>query len=120
MSAEKTLVHTIRRAKPLTSEEGTNILKRDQFRCQYCGLDGTANFENSLIMTVDFVIPRARKGKKDPRNLVTACRPCNLLKGRHTFKNFEEAKEYVLKQREELRKEWEARTAPLRSRSAPA
>jgi len=30
MSAEKPLVHTIRRAKPLTSEEGTNILKRDQ------------------------------------------------------------------------------------------
>jgi hypothetical protein len=43
-----------------------------------------------------------------------------LLKGRHTFNNFEEAKEYVLKQREELRKEWDARTAPLRSRSAPA
>jgi 5-methylcytosine-specific restriction endonuclease McrA len=103
----------------LTSEEGTNILKRDQFRCQYCGLDGMANFENSLIMTVDFVIPRARKGKKDPRNLVTACRPCNLLKGRHSFSNFAEAKEYVLKQREELRKEWEAKTAPLRSRSAP-
>ena len=69
--SRKTLVHTIRRAKPLTLEEGTNILKRDQFRCQYCGLDGMANFENSLIMTVDFVIPRARKGKKDPRNLVT-------------------------------------------------
>jgi len=41
------------------------------------------------------------------------------LKGRHSFSNFAEAKEYVLKQREELRKEWEAKTAPLRSRSAP-
>src|ERR1700680_1015528 len=120
MSAEKTLLHTIRRAKPLTSEEGTDILKRDQFRCQYCGLDGMANFENSLIMTVDFVIPRARKGKKDPRNLVAACRPCNLLKGRHVFSNFEEAKEYILKHREELRKEWEAKMARLRSRPATA
>ena len=51
----KDLVHRIRREKPLTSEEGMNILKRDLFRCQYCGLDGMASFENSLIMSVDFV-----------------------------------------------------------------
>ena len=120
MSAEKDLVHKIRRAKPLTTEEGTNILKRDQFRCQYCGLDGLANFENSLIMTVDFVIPRARKGKKDSRNLVAACRPCNTLKGERTYSSFEEAKAHVLKKREELRKEWEAKTAPLKSKGAPA
>ena len=120
MSAEKDLVHKIRRAQPLTSEEGTNILRRDQFRCQYCGLDGMANFENFLIMTVDFIIPRARKGKKDDRNLVAACRPCNTLKGERTYSNFEEAKEHVLKKREELRKEWEAKTAPLQSKSAPA
>ena len=118
MSAAKDLVHRIRRAKPLTSEEGMNILKRDGFRCQYCGLDGSSSFENSLVMSVDFIIPRARKGKKDPRNLVAACRPCNLVKGRHSFSNFEEAKEYVLKRREELHKEWEARMAPLRSQPA--
>jgi 5-methylcytosine-specific restriction endonuclease McrA len=118
MSAAKDLVHRIRRAKPLTSEEGLNILKRDRFRCQYCGLDGMANFENSLVMSVDFVIPRAGKGKKDPRNLVAACRPCNLIKGRHSFNNLEEAKEYILKRREELRNEWVARMAPLRSQLA--
>jgi 5-methylcytosine-specific restriction endonuclease McrA len=118
MAAEKNLVHKIGRAKPLTSEEGTNILKRDQYRCQYCGLDGMANFENSLIMTVDFVIPRARKGKKDAKNLVAACRPCNVLKGERAYSSFEEAKEHVLKRREELRNEWETKTAPLRSKSA--
>ena len=120
MSAEKDLVHRIRRDKPLTLEEGMKVLTRDRFRCQYCGLDGMASFEDSLIMSVDFVIPRARKGKKDPRNLVAACRPCNLLKGRHVFSNFEEAKEYILKRREELRKEWEAKMASLRSRPATA
>jgi 5-methylcytosine-specific restriction endonuclease McrA len=118
MSSEKKLVHKIGRAKPLTSEEGADILKRDQYRCQYCGLDGLANFENSLIMTVDFVIPRARKGKKDAQNLVAACRPCNVLKGERAYSNFEEAKDYVLKKREEIRKEWEAKTVPLRSKSA--
>src|SRR5260370_6500702 len=71
-----------RLAKPLTYEEGHRILERDHYRCQYCGLDGMSNFENSLIMTVDFFHPRAHKGKKVANNLVTACRPCNTIKGR--------------------------------------
>src|SRR5437899_5706820 len=50
--------------KPVTLQEGLRILERDQFRCRYCGLDGMANFENALVMSVDFVVPRARKGKK--------------------------------------------------------
>ncbi|MGA2186754.1 MAG: HNH endonuclease [Bryobacteraceae bacterium] len=107
-----------RLAKPLTSEEGRRILERDHYRCQYCGLDSMSNFENSLIMTVDFVHPRARKGKKTPVNLVTACRPCNIIKGRRVFSSFEEAKAYVLQRREELRRDWEAKTARLRSQSA--
>lgn len=93
-------------AKPLTSEEGRRILERDQYRCQYCGLDGAANFENSLIMTVDFVHPRAHKGKNAAENLVTACRPCNVIKGRRVFATFDAAKAYVLEKREALRKEW--------------
>jgi len=58
------LLGLTRLAKPLTSAEGNRILERDRYRCQYCGLDGLASFENSLIMTVDFLHPRARKGKK--------------------------------------------------------
>lgn len=108
------LVHALRRAKPLGRDEGMKILTRDRFQCQYCGLDGTASFENALIMTVDFVIPRALKGRKDPRNLVTACRPCNLLKGRHNFHSFEEAKKYVLEKRAEQRGEWEKNMAQLK------
>jgi len=120
MSAAKDLTHTIRKAKPLTSEEGANILKRDRFQCQYCGLDGMASFENSLIMSVDFVIPRARKGKNDPRNLVAACRPCNVIKGRRVFNTMEEAKQYIQTRREQLRSEWEAGRATLRSKSRTA
>lgn len=95
--------------KPVTREEGLRILERDQYRCQYCGLDGLASFENALAMSVDFVIPRARKGKKDDRNLVACCHSCNTLKGRRVYRNIEEAKSYVLAQREKLRKAWEAR-----------
>src|SRR6478735_7222010 len=100
-------------AKPLTSKEGHHILERDQYRCQYCGLDGMANFENSLVMSVDFVLPRSEKGRKKPENLVASCRACNVIKGRRVFKNFEEAKAYVLERRAELRKEWEADMARL-------
>jgi len=107
-------------AKPLTMEEGHRILERDHYRCQYCGLDGMSSFENSLIMTVDFVHPRARKGKKDPANLVAACRPCNLIKGYRVYRDIDHAKAYVLQRREELRKEWEAKPAPKKGKSAPA
>jgi 5-methylcytosine-specific restriction endonuclease McrA len=107
-----------RLAKPLTSEEGRRILERDQYRCQYCGLDGMSSFENSLIMTVDFVHPRTRKGKKSPENLVTACRPCNLIKGRRLFASLAEAKAFVLMRRTQLRKDWEARTGANKAAAA--
>ncbi len=107
-------------ARPVTLEEGLRILERDQFRCQYCGLDGMANFENALVMSVDFVVPRAHKGKKDPRNLVACCRACNMIKGRRVYGSFEEAKTYVLARREELRKAWESKTARPLSKAAKA
>jgi len=107
--------------KPVTREEGLRILERDQHRCQYCGLDGAASFENALAMSVDFVVPRARKGKKDERNLVACCRSCNMIKGRRVYRSFDEAKSYVLAQREKLRKAWETRkTAPAAAVPASA
>ena len=109
-----------RLAKPLTGEEGLKILERDRYRCQYCGLDGLTSFENSLIMSVDFIQPRAHKGKKEPENLVTACRPCNRIKGSRVLTNFAEAKTYVLLRRAELRTEWDITMDQLRSRSAKA
>jgi hypothetical protein len=96
---------------PVTIEEGRKILERDDYVCRYCGLDGRASFENALVMRVDFVIPRAHKGKKNPANLVACCTPCNTIKGTRVYASFDEAKAYVLRQREELRKTWQAKTA---------
>ncbi|MGH9774468.1 MAG: HNH endonuclease [Candidatus Acidiferrales bacterium] len=104
----------------MTQEEGLQILERDGYSCQYCGLDGTASFENALAMSVDFVVPRARKGKKDPRNLVACCRSCNMIKGTRVYHSFEEAKAYVLKRREELRKTWEVRATQPHAKAAKA
>jgi 5-methylcytosine-specific restriction endonuclease McrA len=106
--------------RPVTKREGLEILKRDQYRCQYCGLDGSASFENALAMSVDFVIPRARKGKKNPSNLVACCRPCNMIKGTRTYRSFDDAKQYVLKRREELRRAWATRQRPTQSAKAEA
>ena len=101
-------------AKPVTRIQGLHILERDHYRCQYCGLDGRSSFENALLMGVDFVVPRARRGRKVPSNLVACCRPCNLIKGRRLFDNFEEAKAYVVTEREKLRQVWEEKTSRQR------
>src|ERR1700689_4048280 len=105
-------------SQPGSMEEGVKILERAKHRCQYCGLDGMASFDNALAMSVDFVVPRARKGKKDPKNLVACCRACNMIKGRTMYANFDEAKAYVLKSREELRKTWEAKAANSLAKAA--
>jgi 5-methylcytosine-specific restriction endonuclease McrA len=54
-----------------------NILRRDNYTCQYCGIR-----ENML--TVDHVIPKSRGGGTNWTNVVVACKPCNLKKGSRT------------------------------------
>ena len=105
---------------PVSQAEGLKILERDQFCCRYCGLDGRASFENALVMSVDFVVPRAHKGKKDPANLVACCRPCNMIKGTKVYKSFEDAKKYVLAQRESMRQAWEAKRSRPSAKAATA
>lgn len=54
-----------------------NILRRDNFCCQYCGA-------HSAPLTLDHVIPKSRGGQDTWENLVTACVPCNNRKGNRT------------------------------------
>ncbi len=54
-----------------------NILKRDNFTCQYCG-------KKKDVLTTDHVIPRSQGGKETWYNLVTACIRCNNKKGDRT------------------------------------
>jgi len=105
---------------PLTSKEAIKILERDDYRCRYCGLDGRESFENALMMTVDFVTPRARKGKKTPENLVACCKPCNAIKGTKVYSTIEEARAQVLATREKLRETWERKTARPKAKAMAA
>ncbi len=53
-----------------------NVFLRDRFSCQYCG--------DPDDLTFDHVVPRAHGGVTRWDNVVTACAPCNLLKGGRT------------------------------------
>jgi len=54
-----------------------NIIRRDNNRCQYCGIV-------EAQLTIDHVIPRVRGGKDTWENLVCACMRCNTKKGDRT------------------------------------
>jgi 5-methylcytosine-specific restriction endonuclease McrA len=54
-----------------------NILRRDSYKCSYCG-------RGDLPLTIDHVIPRAQGGSDSWENLVTACTFCNNKKGDRT------------------------------------
>lgn len=53
-----------------------NILTRDHYTCQYCGVGS-----GSADLTLDHVVPRSRGGNSSWENLVAACRRCNNRKG---------------------------------------
>jgi 5-methylcytosine-specific restriction endonuclease McrA len=53
-----------------------NVFLRDRFSCQYCG-----EWFPTHDLTFDHVLPRSRGGRTTWDNVVTACAPCNLMKG---------------------------------------
>ncbi len=99
----------------MSREDAMKVFERDHFKCQYCGLDGLSSFENWLIMTIDHVHPSARGGPRTLDNLLTACQPCNLLKGDRVFASQEAARQYVLARRKEWRHVYHRETAALKS-----
>src|SRR5262245_53471418 len=55
----------------------SEIFARDGYRCVYCGLVFPPD-----ELSVDHVQPRSRGGDRSGGNLVTACKACNVRKGR--------------------------------------
>ena len=54
------------------------ILKRDNFRCQYCGRKAP-----KVELEVDHILPRSKGGLTLPSNLITSCIDCNRGKGKN-------------------------------------
>lgn len=63
------------------------ILKRDGFKCHYCGRSAS---EDGVKLHIDHITPKSRGGKDDPENYITSCSECNIgkrdifLEERHT------------------------------------
>jgi hypothetical protein len=55
------------------------ILRRDNFRCQYCG--NTPQL--GAILVVDHIIPKSKGGTCKESNLTTSCNLCNMGKGKN-------------------------------------
>lgn len=61
---------------PISKKVRFEIFKRDGFQCQYCG-----KTPPEIVLEVDHIQPRKRKGKDNEENLITACFDCNRGKG---------------------------------------
>jgi 5-methylcytosine-specific restriction endonuclease McrA len=72
------LERMVRRPRPRVRLTKREILRRDDFTCQYCG-------RQIPYLTIDHVIPRRLGGVHAWNNLVAACPTCNHHKGGRTL-----------------------------------
>lgn len=59
------------------------VHKRDNFKCRYCGLDGTASFANWLSLSWDHLLPGGHTERDNLEYIVTACMFCNTADNRY-------------------------------------
>lgn len=78
LAKSETMVRHMQNGLPL--DHGNELLfRRDRNLCAYCG-----NVFERFRLTRDHVFPRARGGRDEWANVVTACRGCNMGKGCRT------------------------------------
>ncbi len=58
-----------------------NVLRRDDFACQYCGTQPHVS-----DLTIDHIIPRSKGGANTWGNVVAACKRCNNAKADQTLR----------------------------------
>ncbi len=78
----------IKRPRPRIRLTKREILRRDEYTCQYCG-------RQAPYLTIDHVLPRRLGGHYTWDNLVAACPACNHRKGSRTV---EQAQMRLLRQ----------------------
>jgi hypothetical protein len=61
---------------PVPKKLRFEVLKRDSFKCRYCGRTEA----DGVKLHIDHVIPVSLGGRNDHENLATACADCNLGK----------------------------------------
>lgn len=59
------------------------ILKRDNFKCRYCGADGRVSFHTWLSLSWDHLLPKDHPNRNNPDYIVAACSFCNTADNRY-------------------------------------
>ena len=80
---------------------GNQRLRRDGYRCVYCGLHFLEDVTALLSVTFDHFQPKSAGGGRG-ENLVACCRFCNELKGERLFASLGEARAYITRRRQML------------------
>ena len=62
--------------KSLSKKIRYEVLKRDNFSCQYCGKTAP-----NVVLEIDHIHPVSKNGESDLLNLITSCFECNSGKG---------------------------------------
>lgn len=73
------------------SRRDRDLYQRYDYRCVYCGHDGSRDLHSHMLLSIDHLIPKALGGSDDNENLVCACIPCNRLKGHFDARLSQEA-----------------------------
>ncbi|HEV3156150.1 MAG TPA: HNH endonuclease [Candidatus Baltobacteraceae bacterium] len=68
------MLYYVRRPMQKVALTKKNVLLRDDYTCQYCGVKGERQ------MSVDHILPRSKGGASTWENLVCACMRCNHRK----------------------------------------
>jgi rubredoxin len=63
--------------QPIKPSLRFEILKRDDYRCQMCGVTA----KDGATLEIDHIHPVAKGGTNEPDNLQVLCRDCNAGKG---------------------------------------
>ncbi len=115
--------HYVRKPRILVPVSRNNILMRDRYTCQYCGL-----VKKPSDLTIDHVMPRSLGGESYWENLVAACKKCNSKKGNRTpemagmkLRKKPRAPQFIPSLQINYRDDWEKYilyAAPINSRTA--
>lgn len=70
----------------ITKKLRYSILKRDGFKCHYCGAKA-----GDTKLEVDHIVPQSKGGTDEPSNLITICRDCNRGKSNRETEDVKQA-----------------------------
>ena len=81
------------------------VLRRANFRCEYCGVDMLGDLDRFLTLVRDHFIPRSIGGPDGSTNRVCSCAACDRIKRDRVFETLDEAREFILQYRRNVT-EW--------------